>query len=223
MLSITTESPHDRLFRFFVLVCVLSMSFSGLSAQELELQLRNQHPISEGADRFYRETHNETWQPAQTAVIVCDMWDAHHCVNAVRRGAGFARALMRSCVQCVRAGRRSFMHRAVCESTLNTPHGSGPKLRRWSSPIPADIRKLVQSNPRRRRAATYPLDQSAGGEDDDPDEHRRWAQRLEASGQTRDHPGKRKRRRSPSIPSRTTLATVDLRSGAFSPSAEYPM
>src|SRR5262245_600163 len=27
----------------------------------------------------------EAWDPRQTAVIVCDMWDAHHCLNAVRR------------------------------------------------------------------------------------------------------------------------------------------
>src|SRR4029078_1657485 len=27
----------------------------------------------------------ETWKPAQTAIIVCDMWDSHHCLNAVRR------------------------------------------------------------------------------------------------------------------------------------------
>ncbi|MFM8931285.1 MAG: hypothetical protein ACKOS8_05330, partial [Gemmataceae bacterium] len=25
------------------------------------------------------------WDPKKTAVIVCDMWDLHHCLNAVRR------------------------------------------------------------------------------------------------------------------------------------------
>ena len=30
----------------------------------------------------------ETWEPKKTAIIVCDMWDAHHCLNAVRRGRG---------------------------------------------------------------------------------------------------------------------------------------
>src|SRR5689334_9491153 len=28
---------------------------------------------------------NETWRPSETAIIVCDMWDSHHCLNAVRR------------------------------------------------------------------------------------------------------------------------------------------
>ncbi len=27
----------------------------------------------------------EQWQPDQTAIIVCDMWDLHHCKNAVKR------------------------------------------------------------------------------------------------------------------------------------------
>src|SRR5262249_8624421 len=27
----------------------------------------------------------QTWPGKKTAVIVCDMWDAHHCLNAVRR------------------------------------------------------------------------------------------------------------------------------------------
>ena len=53
--------------RFFVLVCGLSMSVSGLSAQELELQRLNQHPISEVADRVYRATHKKTSLPAESA------------------------------------------------------------------------------------------------------------------------------------------------------------
>src|SRR4051812_27694872 len=32
----------------------------------------------------------ETWEPRQTAIIVCDMWDAHHCLNAVRRATEMA-------------------------------------------------------------------------------------------------------------------------------------
>src|ERR1700676_3599834 len=32
----------------------------------------------------------ESWNPKQTAIIVCDMWDAHHCLNAVRRAEEMA-------------------------------------------------------------------------------------------------------------------------------------
>src|SRR5687767_34640 len=27
----------------------------------------------------------EEWRPQETAIIVCDMWDAHHCYMAVKR------------------------------------------------------------------------------------------------------------------------------------------
>ena len=27
----------------------------------------------------------EQWEPAETALIVCDMWNLHHCLNATRR------------------------------------------------------------------------------------------------------------------------------------------
>ena len=27
----------------------------------------------------------QKWVPSETAVIVCDMWDSHHCYNAVKR------------------------------------------------------------------------------------------------------------------------------------------
>src|SRR4051794_20071795 len=36
-------------------------------------------------DAFAVREATETWDPKQTAVIVCDVWDAHHCLNAVRR------------------------------------------------------------------------------------------------------------------------------------------
>ncbi len=32
----------------------------------------------------------EKWVPSETAVIVCDMWDSHHCYNAVKRAIEIA-------------------------------------------------------------------------------------------------------------------------------------
>ena len=33
------------------------------------------------------QTVVEHWAPRETAIIVCDMWDLHHCLNATRRVA----------------------------------------------------------------------------------------------------------------------------------------
>ena len=60
----------------------------------------------------------EQWEPAETALIVCDMWNLHHCLNATRR---------------VRpsATRRS----ALVLLTVNSFHPAGrarSSARRWS-------------------------------------------------------------------------------------------
>src|SRR6188474_400899 len=44
----------------------------------------------ESAGGFAVKQTTESWQPGQTAIIVCDMWDSHHCLNAVRRAAEMA-------------------------------------------------------------------------------------------------------------------------------------
>ncbi len=36
-------------------------------------------------ENLVRDFEVATWQPEQTAVIVCDVWDYHHSINAVRR------------------------------------------------------------------------------------------------------------------------------------------
>src|SRR5262245_50766723 len=41
--------------------------------------------VEQPSGTFAVQEKTETWSPRETAVIVCDMWDAHHCLNAVRR------------------------------------------------------------------------------------------------------------------------------------------
>ena len=186
-------------FRWFALVCLVSTSFTDLRAQELDLQLRDQHPVSAGAEQFYRQVRNETWQPAQTAVIVCDMWDAHHCVNAVRRGAELAPRID-SFVRAMRNRGTTIIHAPSSCMEHYTQHPA--RLRAEATPLveslPADIENWCDQIPS-EEAAAYPLDQSAGGEDDDPNEHRLWALRLKANG------------RNPQTPwqSQTAAITID--------------
>jgi hypothetical protein len=50
--------------------------------QNIELQLRSR--INESGN-FAILTKEKHWQARETAIIVCGMWDAHHCLDAVRR------------------------------------------------------------------------------------------------------------------------------------------
>ena len=51
---------------------------------ELPLELSSQHRDT-NSGTWKSQTRNEQWKAAKTAVIVCDVWDKHNCLNAVRR------------------------------------------------------------------------------------------------------------------------------------------
>ena len=153
-----------------------------LAAQELQLELRYQQPVAPDSGAFHRLTRAESWQPAATALIICDMWDAHHCVNAVRREAEIAPRVDVLADTLRRQGATIIHAPSGCMATyaahparqraVDTPAAAG---------LPADIDRWCDQIPS-EEAAAYPLDQSAGGEDDDPADHRQWAQRLAAAG-----------------------------------------
>src|SRR5439155_19419469 len=63
---------------------VVAMSLAGLSAARGEITVHKRSRVESGGGYVVKEAA-ETWQPGQTAIIVCDMWDSHHCLNAVRR------------------------------------------------------------------------------------------------------------------------------------------
>ena len=69
------------------LMCVLLLAIGSAQADEnhpaLKLSQRYRVALKDGA--YEARMKEVVWQPSQTAIIVCDMWDAHHCLNAVRR------------------------------------------------------------------------------------------------------------------------------------------
>jgi hypothetical protein len=60
-----------------------SLGFAAIStiAAETPMAIHLQSRSRNGAVT----TSRESWLPSRTAVIVCDMWDLHHCKNAVIR------------------------------------------------------------------------------------------------------------------------------------------
>ncbi|MDO4570956.1 MAG: isochorismatase family protein [Planctomycetia bacterium] len=89
-----------RRFNVFSVVLLLFSLACGLStlAEPLSLQLRSRVPYTsdmniggfcayEGfndADYLFRYQTTE-WEPSETALIICDMWNGHHCLDAVHR------------------------------------------------------------------------------------------------------------------------------------------
>ena len=67
-----------------LLLVLVATSFTFAAGDNsLQLTLRNCVETTEGRGDFKTVISQQQWDPTKTAVIVCDMWDAHHCLNAV--------------------------------------------------------------------------------------------------------------------------------------------
>lgn len=73
-----------------LLAALLPLSLHGpcAGAEPLSLELRSQAADGDGTYRMRVE--ESAWDPARTAVILCDMWDDHYCRNAAARVAEMA-------------------------------------------------------------------------------------------------------------------------------------
>lgn len=56
----------------------------------LSLHLRKRVEVAPDAKRWHTITTPSTWDPKQTAVVICDMWDKHWCPNSTIRVAEMA-------------------------------------------------------------------------------------------------------------------------------------
>ena len=125
----------------------------------------------------------EQWDADKTAVIVCDMWDAHHCLNASRRGAEMAPRMNRLLNEARRRG-ALIVH---APSSCMKPYENHPARRRAqqapaAANLPKDIDQWCHWKDAKEQEIGYPIDHSDGGEDDDPVEHEEWHAKLKSMG-----------------------------------------
>ncbi|MFN9749772.1 MAG: ThuA domain-containing protein [Planctomycetota bacterium] len=137
-----------------------------------------------GGGAWVPQRKSVDWQPQRTAVVVCDVWDYHHSVNAVRRLNEMAPRLNRFVAAARKAGATIIHAPSDCmaayeqhparqraiELAAAVSEAPPPQADDWNHCLPTE------------KNATYPVDQSDGGEDDDPLEHAAWARQLEALG-----------------------------------------
>lgn len=174
-------------------LCMLTLLASGTNnrtlGEEFQFELRSQTRGSEESP-FERQSRQETWKASETAFIVCDVWDYHHCLNAVNRLNEFGPRLNAVLTEARNRGAiiihapsdcmPSFEGHPARQRVSAIPEASNrpAEIESWCSKIPAE------------ELASYPIDQSDGGEDDDPEEHARWAAQLKALGRNPGMPWK---------------------------------
>lgn len=156
---------------------------------DLVLRRRVADATAPNGDRV--ETRPTSWPAAETAVIVCDVWDEHHSWNAVRRLEAFAPRLDAMVAEARRRGATIIHAPSDCmDAYVGHPARTRavavppaedlpPGITAWCSGLPAE------------EAATYPIDQSDGGADDDPAAQAAWTTRLVSLGRDPRTPWKR--------------------------------
>jgi len=155
---------------------------NALLAQSFEVNLHHQQPLTEASPGFKTVIKAETWKPSETAIIVCDMWDLHHCKNAVDR-VGEMVSRMNAVLEHARNAGSLIIHSP--SSCMDFYQGHPGRLKAQQAPraqnLPESIGEWCHVIPAEEKGI-YPIDQSDGGEDDDPAEHEAWAQYLEGIG-----------------------------------------
>lgn len=150
---------------------------SGVAGETpFSLSLQSRNPSGK---RLYT---SEQWLPSKTAIIVCDMWDLHHCKNAVIREGEMAPRMN----QVLEKARNQGVFIIHAPSSCMKPYEGTPARERAKSAPPAarlpdKIAGWCKQIPAEEKAI-YPIDQTDGGEDDDPVEHAAWAKELAARG-----------------------------------------
>jgi nicotinamidase-related amidase len=165
----------------------------------LALQLRARVETPEGSGQYRPVVRDATWDPKASAIIVCDMWDLHHSLNATLRLKEMAPRMD----QVLRAARAKGVLVIHAPSSCMETYKDHPARKRAtdvprSKSLPADIGLWCKQIPSETKG-TYPIDQEGGLNDDDPDAQERWLAGLAAMGREPGHPWK----------AETDLLTID--------------
>jgi nicotinamidase-related amidase/type 1 glutamine amidotransferase len=165
---------------------------STVAPQNWKLKLEYRVETGPGSNCWVPRTQDADWIPARTAVIVCDVWDYHHSINAVRRLNEMAPRLDAFVAKARAAGATIIHAPSDCMAAYETHPARQRALELAKSVTEAPPQLADQWNHGlpAEKTAKYPVDQSDGGEDDDPVEHAAWAKQLEALGRNPGNPWK---------------------------------
>jgi nicotinamidase-related amidase len=177
-----------RLLGVAVFTCIL---VPVLHAQDpLVLALRSR-VLQPGKDTYEFRTARQTWKPSETAVIVCDMWDHHHCPTAEKRVGelagpmnAFLETLRKKGVLVIHAPSscmEPYKDLTARKRALMAPKATDlpNKIGDWCYKIPAE------------ENGKYPVDQTDGGCDCTDAEQQAHKELLTSLGRNPMYPWKR--------------------------------
>ncbi|MFN0197953.1 MAG: nicotinamidase, partial [Planctomycetaceae bacterium] len=169
----------------FIVMCLAIVGLSlaaSASAEDFQFQARKRVETKPESGRYHAVVESKSWNPQQTCLIVCDMWDLHHCLNATRRGTEMAPRMNALLKEARQRGVQIIHAPSGCmDAYKDHPARKRAMLIPQSKNLPPDIGNWCYSIPAEEKGV-YPIDQADGGEDDDLAEHKEWADKLTAMG-----------------------------------------
>lgn len=167
---------QNWLGRRAVLAAVLAVSGTlGLLAADegqadeqasLRLQAREHHETGEGTGRYHAVTREIEWDPGETAIVICDMWDRHWCPAATQRVGQMAPHMN----EVVKAARQQGVLIIHCPSGTLDFYKDTPqrKLAQQAPPVETKIPLEGWCHLDEEHESPLPIDDSDGGCDTVP-------------------------------------------------------
>jgi len=151
---------------------------AGEKKLQLTLQSRVSEKTSAGQEVYKPVLKTQEWSPKQSAIIVCDMWDTHHCYNAVLRVVEIA-PRMNEVLEKSRSMGVLIIHApsSCMDPYKDHPARKAAKDAPTAKNLPKDIGVWCHKIPAEEKGK-YPIDQSDGGCDSDPIEQEKHKQAL---------------------------------------------
>lgn len=151
------------------------------SSLQVHLRTRVAVPDIPGGFRF--ACRAEQWNPSQTAIIICDMWDRHWCKGASHRVAELAPVIDR--VATIARDKGVFIIHAPSDTMKYYQDHPGRKLARIApkaANLPEGIARWCNWKNDAEEQAGHPIDHSDGGCDCEPrcPESLPWKKQIEA-------------------------------------------
>lgn len=161
---------------------VLTLPASDPLSGKLEFNLRDRVPSAKNPEIYELRERPQQWEARKTALIICDMWDLHHCKRAVDRVQEIAPRMNEVITRAREQG--VFIIHAPSEC-MEAYKDTGMRKRAQTAPaaknLPRDIGTWCKRIPAEEKGK-YPIDQDDGGEDDEKEEHAVWAAKLTGMG-----------------------------------------
>ena len=171
----------------------------GPQQQPLSLVERSRAEVPGDAGQYRVVQTPATWDPARTAVVICDMWDLHHCRDATLRVAEMA-PRVNEFITRLRERGVLIIHCPSDTMAFYKDH-PGRKLAQAAPPVKTKTPLAGWCSLDRNHEAALPIDDSDGGCDTPPAELAKFSAELKAMG------------RNPGAPWKRQIAAIEIKDG----------